>query len=206
MKRIFPALIGLVHLILVGICCFAGYYFWYEGYVRPDNPPGTFREEDLVGVWKADYRHYQWNLCGEAEVMDQARFLVEWLVLREDRTFHQLLRDRRGQIPDQWAQGTWRVEQFPDGVTRLYLEGGRFFAGAVCYSFPALTGGEEFYFSDQTGHELSFDRGKVLIVGWDKFARKLYLEYPWVSSDPPIIVKFRRVPESEVPSIPTPEP
>lgn len=199
----------VVHLILVGVCCFLSYHwahFWYRGSLRPDNPPEAFEEIELAGMWKVDYRRYSWGLCGDNTVMREARSLVEWLVLREDKTFHQVLQDREGKIPDQWAQGTWWVERFSDGVTRLRLEGGRFFAGSVCYSYPKLNIDGGSYSSDQTGHELSFDRGKtVIIVGWDKFTRELYLEYPFVCSDPdaPIIVEFERVLESESVPIPT---
>lgn len=179
---------------------------------RPANPPEEFREENLVGVWKADYERYDWRLCysssGE-EVVKGARSLEEWLVLREDRSFYQVLHDRQGLIPDQQVQGSWWVERFPDGVTRLHLVGGKFFAGAVCYSFPELDIGGGYYSSDQTGHKLVFEPNKaVIIVGWDEFTNTVYLEYPLVGGDPdaPIIVKFARVSESEIDSVPTPVP
>lgn len=191
-------------------CCLSP-HFWYRGSLRPDSPPEMFVEEDLIGIWQADYKRYEWERCeGPADFETRkARSLVEWLVLKEDRTFYQVLEDQRGQIPDQWAQGTWWVERFPDGVTRLHLEGGKFFAAAVCYSYPELNVGGGYYSSDQTGHKLLFDRNKaVIIVGWDKFIKDLYLEYPLVGGDPdaPIIVEFERVPESEASSVPTPEP
>ena len=190
--------------------CWLSPHFWYRASLRPDNPPETFVKEDLIGVWRADYKRYEWERCerpGEDETR-KARSLEEWLILKEDGTFYQVLRDRRGQIPEQWAQGTWWVERFPDGVTRLHLEGGRFFAGAVCYSFPQLTTGGGYYSSDQTGHKLIFNEGAIIIVGWDKFTKELYLEYPFVGGDPdaPIIVEFERVPESEAISVPTPVP
>lgn len=198
--------IGLSALL---VSCWLSPHFWYRARLRPDHPPETFQEGDLVGIWKTDYGRYEWERCGDNTVMRQARSLVEWLVLREDKTFYQVLQDRRGQISDQWAQGTWWVERFPDGVTRLHLEGGRFFAGAVCYSFPQLTVGGGSYSSDQTGHRLFFDRSEaIIIVGWDRFINKLYLEYPFVGSDPdaPIIVAFERVSEAEAGSVPTPQP
>lgn len=196
--------------------CWLSPHFWYRGSLRPDNPPEGFAKEDLIGVWRADYKRYEWERCerpGEDETR-KARSLVEWLVLKEDSTFYQVLRDRRGQIPDQWAQGTWWVERFPDGVTRLHLEKGRFFAEEVCASFPRLSPlpFAHGYVSDQTGHELSFNPQEkleaIIIVGWDKFFKNLYLEYPYVCSDPdaPIIVEFERVPESEVNLVPTPVP
>lgn len=204
----------VAYLILAGLCCFLSYHiahFWYRAPLRPDNPPETFQEMDLVGVWKADYRRYEWERCeGPTDFQTrQAHSLEEWLVLRRDKTFYQVLRDRRGEIPDQGAQGTWGVERFPDGVTRLHLEGGRFFAGDVCHTYPHLSPVGGYYSSDQTGHELDFDPGKaILVVGWDRFAKDLYLEYPLVGSDldAPIIVEFARVPESEASSVPTPAP
>ncbi|MBC7228456.1 MAG: hypothetical protein H5T61_14695 [Thermoflexales bacterium] len=206
------ALTSAAYLILAGLCCFLSYswaHFWYRGSLCPDNPPEAFQEEALVGVWKADYGRYEWGLCGDNTVMRGARSLVEWLVLREDKTFYQVLQDRRGQIPDQWAQGTWWVERFPDGVTRLHLEKGIFFANEVCFHFPqppTISGWVSS--SDQTGHELFYKQGEeaILIVGWDRFAQESYLEYPWVGSDPPIIVEFGRAPESDSVPIPIPTP
>lgn len=204
--------VWVIGLSVALFSCWLSPYFWYRASLRPDNPPESFRDEDLVGVWKADYRRYEWESCGDHAVMRGAHSLVEWLVLREDRTFYQVLRDRRGQIPDQWAQGTWWVERFPDGVTRLHLEGGRFFAGAVCLFFPQLSAvgeGAGGFSPDQTGHELVFGPSEsMLIVGWDKFTNELYLEYPYVGSNPdaPIIVEFERVPESGAISVPTPVP
>ena len=131
---------------------------------------------------------------------------------RHKRDCDQVLQDRRGQSPDQWAQGTWWVERFPDGVAWLHLEKGRFFAGEVCKLFPHLapiisTWG---WGSVQAGHDLvvNLQEEVVMIVGWDKFINELYLEYPYVCSDPdaPIIVEFERVPEPEADSAPTPIP
>ena len=200
---------GGMLLCLLVLSCFSVYLWYYRASLRPDNPPETFQENDLVGIWKADYRRYDWGRCGtdstEAEQKRQARSLMEWLVLRDDKTFYQVLQDQGGQFPDQWAQGTWWVERLPDGVTRLHLEQGRFFAGDVCDFFPELSAGGGYYSADQTGHELLFGRGRaILLVGWDKFTKNLYLEYPFVGGDPdaPIIVKFERVPEAE--SVPVP--
>ena len=226
-------LLGVLGLVMM--CC-CGLWFPLP---RPVNPPETFREEDLVGIWKADYGDKEWVLCDtrldideealreawqdrnpaemeeilrrgvvKVEEIVEARSLVEWLILREDRTFYQVLHDRKGRIPDQRAHGTWWVERFPDGVTRLHLEGGRFFAGEVCYTYPTLEARGGSYSSDQTGHELNFPPGKaVIIVGWNKSAKKLYLEYPLVGDpDAPVIVKFKRVPNSEADSVPTPAP
>ena len=229
-------LLGVLGLVMM--CC-CGLWFPLP---RPVNPPETFREEDLVGIWKADYGDKEWVLCDTRLIIDEeafreawqardysrmeevlrqgvvkveeiveARSLVEWLVLREDRTFYQVLQDRAGKIPDQQARGTWWVERFPDGATRLHLEGGRFFAGEVCYSYPTLTpnAGPDYYSSDQTGHELHFDASKaVIIVGWNRRAKDLYLEYPMVGNDldAPVIVKFQRVSESEADSVPIPAP
>ncbi len=223
---------------LMTMICFCCGVFWAP-LPRPVNPPETFREEDLVGIWKADYGDESWRACDTRLIIDEealreawqdrdysrmeevlrqgvvkveeiveARSLVEWLVLREDRTFYQVLQDRAGKIPDQQARGTWWVERFPDGATRLHLEGGRAFAAAVCYSYPTLDVGGGHYSSDQTGHELDFDAGKaVIIVGWNKRAQELYLEYPLVGDpDAPVIVKFKRVPDSEADSVPTPAP
>lgn len=194
-------------LILIGLCCFLSYHgahFWYRGSVRLDSPPEAFQEEELLGAWKADYRRY--DLCGHRE----ARSLVEWLVLREDKTFYQVLQDRRGQIPEQWAQGTWWVERFPDGATHLHLEKGRFFAEEVCELFPHLSPLSYFRGCSpvQTGHELTINLQEeaALFVGWDRFTKELYLAYPFVSEDPPIIVEFGRVSESELVPIPTPGP
>ncbi len=199
-------LISFLILGLVMMCC----CLWTPFPPRVANPPETFNEEELVGVWKADYSHYR---CVESEVTKQVSSLAEWLVLRGDKTFYQVLQDRRGKIPDQRAQGTWWVERFPDGAMRLHLEGGRFFAAAVCdsFPFPPLTGGIGYYSysSDQTGHELSFfgEHKAVLIVGWDTFRRRLYLEYPYIGDpDAPVIVEFQRVPESEATTVPPPEP
>jgi hypothetical protein len=140
--------------------------------------------------------------------MEQARSLIEWLVLREDRTFYQVLHDRQGRIPEQHAQGIWWVERFPDGATRLHLEGGRFFAGDICYFYPKLRASGLHHSADQTGHELDFDPGKaVIIVGWDRSRKAPYLEYPFVGDpDAPVFVRFQRVPESEAGSVPPPEP
>lgn len=200
----------VIGLSMVLFSCWLSPHFWYRASLRPDNPPESFRDEDLVGVWKADYRRYDWESCGDHAVMRGARSLVEWLVLREDRTFYQVLRDRRGQIPDQWAQGTWWVERFPDGVTWLHLEKGRFFAGEVCELFPNLapitiTWG---WGPIQAGHDLvlNLQEEVVMIVGWDKFTRELYLEYPYVNVESPKIVEFERIPESQSITIPIPGP
>ncbi len=202
----------LLTLGLVTMCCFC---FAPKPLPRPRPPLETFREDDLVGVWKADYGDYLWDTCSgrffyeiDRAAINQARSLMEWLVLREDRTFYQVLQDRKGEIPDQQAQGTWWVERFPDKATRLHLEGGRFFAGDICDFYPELRAGGGYYSGDQTGHALVFDAGKaVIIVGWDRFGKALYLEYPFVGDpDAPVIVRFKRVPESEADSVPAPKP
>lgn len=209
MKRIW-SLIWVIGLIAVLLSCCWSFHFWYRNQLTPDNPPESFREMDLVGVWKADYRRYEWEVCGDNAVMRQARSLMEWLVLREDKTFYQVLQDRRGQIPDQCAQGTWWVERFPDGVTWLHLEKGRFFAGEVCKFFPNLapitsTWG---WGSIQAGHDLvlNLQEEVVMIVGWDKFTRELYLEYPYVNVESPTIVEFEQIPDSKAITIPIPGP
>lgn len=203
-----------IGLSMAMLSCWLSLHFWYRGSLRLDSPPETFVKEDLIGIWQADYKRYEWERCEGSDDFRtrEARSLVEWLVLQEDGTFYQVLRDRRGQIPDQWAQGTWWVERFPDGVTWLHLNRGRFFAEEVCELFPDLSplifviG----YSPVQTGHELTINLNEeaVLIVGWDKFIKELYLEYPIVGGDPdtPIIVEFERVPESEAGSVPTPGP
>ena len=193
----------LIFYLVITACFYAG------PLPRPGNPPEGFQERDVVGVWRADYGAYDWRLCGLREKMREARQLEEWLVLKEDKTFHQILRDRRGERPDQEVKGTWHTERLPDGVTRLHLEGGIFFANEVCYHFPnpPTLSGWVSYSADQTGHELLFkqDEEAIMIVGWDK--SKLYLEYPFVGNpDAPIIVRFERVLELEVDVSLTPGP
>lgn len=209
MKKLLLTLGYLILLGMLGICCFIGYYFWYRSSLHPDSPPETFREGDLVGIWQADYRHYEWERCeGPTDFQTrEARFLIERLVLREDRTFYQVLQDRRGEIPDQHAQGTWWVERFSDGVTRLHLEKGRFFAEEVCEFFPRLSPLTVMrgYSPLQDGHPVIFNPQEevVIVVGWDKYIKELYLEYPLVGNpDAPIIVEFKRVPGSEMDSMP----
>lgn len=215
MGRGWKVLIPAVCLILIGLGCFLSYHaahFWYRGNLRVDNPPETFREEELIGIWKANYKYHEWERCDGYSVMKEARSLVEWLVLREDKTFFQVLQDRRGEIPEQRAQGQWWVERFPDGATLLHLEKGRFFAEEVCRLFPYLAPltSMRSYGTDQVEQNFIFDLQKevVMIVGWDKFTKELYLEYPFVGGDPdsPVIVEFERVPESEADSVPTLEP
>ena len=194
-------LVGVMGVILT-TCLYAG------PLPRPANPPEGFRGKDVIGVWRADYGAYDWRVCGPIERMRGARRLEEWLVLKEDGTFYQVLRDRQGGKLDQKVEGTWHIERLPDGVTRLHLENGRFFAGEVCRFYPKLMRIGGYYSSDQTGHELIFNQGKVvLIIGWGRFSNNPYLEYPFVGNpDAPIIVRFERVSEMDLNVIPTPSP
>lgn len=194
-------LVGVMGMILTA-CLYAG------PLPRPANPPERFRGKDVIGVWRADYGAYDWRLCGPMERMRGARRLEEWLVLKEDGTFYQVLRDRQGEKPDQKVEGTWHIERLPDGVTRLHLEKGIFFANEVCYHFPnpPTLSGWVSYSADQTGHQLLFrqDKEAIIIVGWNKSDNKLYLEYPFVGNpDAPIIVRFERVSDLELNVIPT---
>jgi len=174
-NRSLQAFVLAACLMLVGLCCFVSYHkahFWYRGSLHMDSPSEAFHEEELVGAWQADYRRYEWDLCGDYTVMGEAHSLVEWLVLREDRTFYQVLRDRRGRIPEQGAQGSWWVERFPDGATHLHLKGGRFFAEEVCNLFPNLSPLSYVRGCSpvQTGHELTINsRFAHFLTGFEKW-------------------------------------
>jgi hypothetical protein len=74
-------------------------------------PPATFEAQDLAGTWRA---HYDGS--------------VDTLILKADGTFKQVYEDRYDAdyvYETPWNE--WRLERYPDGRARVYLEGARFY-------------------------------------------------------------------------------
>lgn len=74
-------------------------------------PPASFDEADLVGTWQAHY--------GRS---------VDTLTLKSDGTFTEIYEDRYDEeYVFETAGTTWRMERYPDGRARVYLQGARFY-------------------------------------------------------------------------------
>lgn len=69
------------------------------------NPPATFEESDLAGIWGTKYAG------------------VDRLIIRADGTFKQIYREEDYVYETPWNK--WWVEPFPDGRVRLHLQGAR---------------------------------------------------------------------------------
>jgi len=150
---------------------------------RFSDPPLTFRDTDLVGVWKADYeRHGKGKQWRGSEV----------LTLGADGTFQQVY---EGGSKVGKSQGAWRVEHLPDGRVRLWLEGGRFYPDMLESNTPF----EQLYGyhtnNDGTGHPLDIQAGRAVLIVQVRSDNpsEIRLVYPAVGDpDSPVIVTFQR--------------
>jgi hypothetical protein len=87
------------------------------------EPPMTFQDNDLVGVWETRY---------EAWGQEWAR---ERLILRSDGTFKQVYHDftEEGYVYETpWNE--WWVEHFPDGRIRVHLQGARIHVAGIGFA------------------------------------------------------------------------
>lgn len=170
---------GLLVLALVTVTsCLRGQAF--------SDPPPTFRDGDLVGVWKAEYKGY-----GARGVVKG----IETLTLRGDGTYQQVYDGGSGNVQTgPWNR--WWVEHFSDGGVRLWLERGRFYPQEID------TGGSGAYFTrdDGTGHMLNLFGGRAVLIVQVRSddPEEIRLVYPPVGDpDSPVVVTFQRVPANE---------
>ncbi len=129
------------------------------------NPPASFQESDLVGVWEVHY----------------SRQRADKLILRADGTFKQIYTDKTGQdyvFETPWNE--WRVEHFSDGRARIHLQGARYYLASIRI---AEGEGVSQYFWDPIAKEsVSMFRELVLNVQTNT-SGELILLHVWISSD-----------------------
>lgn len=161
------------------------------------NPPATFQDADLVGVWEAHY--------------------MEWgqdkLILKADGTFKQIYQDctLEGYIYETpWND--WSVEYFPDGRVRLHMEGARYYLAGI--KIAELSGRSSpnsespFFFYDPVTEESLTMIGELVLNVRRDSSGEIVLLHMWTDFDRGVAViggeaeEFRRIKTES--SLPTP--
>lgn len=94
--------LSVLVLLMASACC----------EVRYSNPPPTFRDSDLVGIWEVRYSGQR----------------VDTLIVQADGTFKQIYHEdtEEGYIYETpWNE--WWVERFSDARARVHLQGARLY-------------------------------------------------------------------------------
>lgn len=137
----------LLVLLLLPVTCQAPY----------SNPPATFQDSDLVGIWEAHY----WGGG------------VDRLIIRADGTFKQIYRKSDCEYKTPWNK--WWVERLPDGRARVHLEGARY------YLIWVERG--DYLFHDPFGNE-SIEMTEELVLNIRRLSSgEIILHHMWDSSD-----------------------
>lgn len=77
------------------------------------NPPESFRETDLIGIWEAHY----------------AGWGVDRLILRADGRFKQIFSTKDYIFETPWNE--WWIQRFPDGKIWVHLQGARYYPEGI---------------------------------------------------------------------------
>ena len=158
---------------------------------RFSDPPPTFRDTDLVGIWSADY---------EKPGKGKRWRGFEVLTLGTDGTFQQVY-EGRGKVDR--SHGTWWVEHLPDHRVRLWLEGGCFYPLFLESELPFRSGYSYHTNNDGTGHPLDIESGRAVLIVQVRTSdpSEIRVAYPQVGDpDSPVIIAFER---QTVPITPT---
>ncbi|HUW10343.1 MAG TPA: hypothetical protein VM537_11495 [Anaerolineae bacterium] len=132
------------------------------------EPPGTFQDEDLVGMWQAHY--------GRS---------VDRLVIKGDGTFEQVYIDHytAGYVFESgWNE--WWVERVADGRTLVHLQGARYYPDGIRIAeeerlhdpFPAR-------FYDPVTDEAVHVAGKLVLNVRTDSSGELFLYHLWSYAD-----------------------
>jgi hypothetical protein len=151
---------------------------------RPfSNPPATFQEFDLVGIWETDY----WGTG------------VDRLIIKADGTFKQIYQDRKVEdyaYKTPWNE--WWVERLPDGRVWVHLQGARYYLAGIRIAereglhdpgpedqpdFWGEAGPPPRSFYDPFGKEFLEMVGKLVINVRSDSSGKTLLHHMWTSSD-----------------------
>jgi hypothetical protein len=162
----------LTSLIPIFLCLFCLYYV---NTVDPKsvlkNPPKEWQDSSLVGSWQTSY--------GRA---------TDEIFIQADGTFKQIYKDGKTGYYFETPWNHWWVERLPNEITRIHLEGGRYFLGGV--KFAELDGmsqslnnpGSYSFYDPYSNESLDMVRQLILDVRMSK-SGEIILHHMWMSSD-----------------------
>ncbi len=163
-------------LLMMQLCC------CMPGDISYSNPPPTFQDTDLVGVWEAHYG-----------------IGIDNLTIRADGTFKQVYRDYtvEGYVYEtSWNK--WWVERFSDGRVWVHLQGARYYLDGIMMAeldgkdypgpedqpdFWGKTGPPPFPFYDPFGKRPLYMVGELVLNVRCDSSGEIILHHMWTSSD-----------------------
>jgi hypothetical protein len=145
------------------------------------NPPAHIQMPDLVGIWKAEY----------------APGVSDTLTLKSDGTFRQVFEDSRKKYVFDSGWQKWSLEQTPEGIIRLHVQGGQYYLEGIsigeskgrknpenpCLGDDCTWGLGPRLFYDPFADEIVQMVDELMLIVLIDSSQNIILHHVWISSD-----------------------